>query len=157
MHTGISSFQVCVLDGCIFAAGGFASGSEISFVEKVDPLAWDSWTSVAPMQHARYGYAMAVLDGHIYVAGGKGTAQRSVERYDAATNSWSSVADMVQARSSFGLFVVNGRLTAVGGDSSTERYDAATNAWIVVFEVPRVAITRPTRYRCRNGLPRGSS
>jgi N-acetylneuraminic acid mutarotase len=125
---------MCVLDGCIFAAGGGdADGDELSSVEKYDPPT-DSWSAVAPMHHARVSHAMAVLDGHIYVAGGYG-AEDSVEMYDAATDSWSSVADMVHKRSDFGLCVVSGRLTAVGGGSqiqSVEQYDAAADAWSVV-------------------------
>ena len=65
-----------------------------------DPAA-NTWEAVAPMATPREKHAVAVLDGKLYVAGGRGAGYdrlSSVERYDPATNAWEAVAPMATAR-----------------------------------------------------------
>ena len=53
------------------------------------------------MATPREKHAVAVLDGKLYVAGGRGAGYdrlSSVERYDPATNAWEAVAPMATAR-----------------------------------------------------------
>ena len=55
---------------------------------------------MAPMPTARIFAGMAVLDGKLYVAGGRegGAASNLVERYDFETKAWDEVAPMATAR-----------------------------------------------------------
>ena len=88
---------VAVLDGKLYAVGGYGAGA-LSSVERYDP-ATNAWEAVAPMATARCHLAVAVLDGKVYAVGGfSGGDLSSVERYDPATNAWQVVAPMATAR-----------------------------------------------------------
>ena len=99
------------------------------------------------MATPREKHAVAVLDGKLYVAGGRGAGYdrlSSVERYDPALGAWEAVAPMAAARSGVGVAVLDGKLYAVGGEgvedeedeeeedgpvNRVERFDPSTNAW----------------------------
>jgi hypothetical protein len=81
---------------------------------------------------------VCVLDGLIYVMGGKDSASdtvSSVHRFDPVANSWSTVAPMSSARKVFAAFVLGGNIHAVGGSggqsrlASMERYCVASDSW----------------------------
>ena len=64
-------------------------------------------------------FAVAVLNGFLYVAGGEiandqCTPLKSVCRYDPRNSSWMQVASMQNCRQSFQIGVLNGALYAVG-------------------------------------------
>ena len=64
-----------VVDGKIYVVGGIIyddEGEEVAtgLVEMYDPAA-DSWQQMAAMPTVRYSHASAVMDGKIYVSGGK--------------------------------------------------------------------------------------
>ena len=129
---------VAVLDGKLYAVGGYGAGN-LSSVERYDP-ATNAWEAVAPMATARRHHAVAVLDGKLYAVGGYSNGfLSSVERYDSAENVWEAVAPMAEARRAHAVAVLDGKLYAVGGFAiggynghfltSVERYDPATNAW----------------------------
>jgi N-acetylneuraminic acid mutarotase len=100
------------VNGVIYAIGG-VSGST---VEAYDPST-DSWTTKAPMPTERVLFAVGVLNGVIYVAGGDGGPGplSVVEAYDPSTNSWSTRASMPTARYGLAGGVVNNTLFAIGG------------------------------------------
>jgi hypothetical protein len=85
-----------------------------------------------------------VLDGLIYVIGGKGGSGvivSDVHRFDPVANSWSVRAPMSETRSGFGAFVLGGSIGAVGGwdgsDAliSMERYCVASDSWSSVSDL----------------------
>ena len=127
---------VAVLDGKIYAVGGYnRDDGTLSSVERYDPET-NAWEAVAPMATAREYHVMAVLDGKLYAVGGTFS---SVERYDPRTNAWEEVAPMATARVNPAAAALDGKLYAVGGYSgdgsdlsSVERYDPTTNAWEAV-------------------------
>ena len=64
MATARDSHTVAVLDGKLYAAGGYNNGF-LSSAERYDP-ALDAWETVAPMAVSRISHALAVLDGKAY-------------------------------------------------------------------------------------------
>ena len=87
MATARCTFAVAVLDGKLYAVGGYnLDDGNLSSVERYDP-ALDVWEAVAPMAVRRIAFGVAVLGGKLYAVGGQFVA--SVERYDPATNAWS--------------------------------------------------------------------
>ena len=110
-------------------------------MEAFDPEG-GGWRPVAPMHCARRFTAAAVVDGKIYVVGGR-DAQRqdlsSVEVYEPSSDTWTLVAPMSTARKQHGVAVLGGKLYAVGGHTevtdaggdtnSVEAYYPATNTW----------------------------
>lgn len=100
----------------------------------------NTWEMLPSMSIGRYGIALAVFLGKIFVIGGfSENYQSSVECYDPLTNSWTSVASMNEQR--FGaqagvsggcLYVVGGRKSDIANHSSIERYDHQTHMWTVV-------------------------
>ena len=124
-----SRLAVAVLDGKLYAAGGY-DDDYLSSVERYDP-ALDAWVTVAPMLTARGDHGVAVLDGKLYAVGGYrygAGALSSVERYDPALNAWEAVAPMAEERFMHSVAVLDGKVYAVGGFnggilSSVERYD----------------------------------
>ena len=97
---------MAVLDGKLYAVGGYNSDDDtLASVERYDPAA-NAWEAVAPMATARYALGVAVLDGKLYAAGGQkeddedgDVPVNTVERFDPVTNGWEAVAPMVTARS----------------------------------------------------------
>ena len=91
------------------------------------------------------GYAAAaVLDGKLYVAGGRtGTTEwgkciNKVDCYDAQTQQWTAIPSMPTARASALMGALHGRLYVVGGKVDTgppfssvvvECYDPSTQHW----------------------------
>ena len=97
MGTARSDHGVAMLDGKLYAVGGF-DGGRLSSVERYDP-ATSAWEAVAPMATARLAHAMAVVDGKLYAMGGNNNGfLNSVDRYDLAVGAWEAVAPMAAAR-----------------------------------------------------------
>ena len=103
---------VAVLDGKLYAVGGFSGGDRLSSVERYDS-ALNAWEAVAPMASARCNFAMAVLDGKLYAVGGvnvngddddndyddgRHRLISSVERYDPALDAWEAGTPIGSAR-----------------------------------------------------------
>jgi kelch-like protein 2/3 len=62
MSTARSSFGVAVVDGKLYVVGGRdATNTILSSVECFDPST-GQWSAVAPMNTARYGHGVAVVD-----------------------------------------------------------------------------------------------
>lgn len=95
------------------------------------------WKSLKPMKFARSGYAVAELNGYIYVAGGEfegpPAKSTSVERYDRFRDEWQEMASMNVPRCEFSLVEWKGFLYAIGGNvlnGTMERYDCERNLWV---------------------------
>jgi N-acetylneuraminic acid mutarotase len=106
----------------------------------------DTWMSKAPMQQARSGLGVVVVNGKIYAIGGstrKGGPQvftggyvGTNEEYDPDTDTWTLKASMPTPRSDFHLEVVHNKIYCIGGDTEGETntqinevYDPATDTW----------------------------
>ena len=137
MMAARSAVGVAVLDGKLYAVGGYNDNDgRLSSVERYDP-ALDAWEAVAPLAAARANLAAAVLNGKLYVMGGndENEALSSLERYDPATNAWEAAAPLTTARSFQGITVARWRLgvgrgrrvlwRVEGGEESKDSIDPA--------------------------------
>lgn len=129
----------------------------VGTVEQYDP-ATNTWRECSPMPTPRNHAAIGVVDGKIYVIGGRvgaafiGLASdiSVVEEYDPAGDQWSGPrARMPYARSALGSAVYNGKIYVAGGEyqdphmmatfRAVEAYDTATNTWT---EMPPLPVSR---------------
>jgi N-acetylneuraminic acid mutarotase len=129
----------------------------LSTVQEYDPKT-NTWRERSPMPTPRNHTAAGVVNGKIYVIGGRIGAAfigpssdlNNVEVYDPATDKWGPpLAKMPTARSAVASGVYNGKIYIAGGEwqNATEQtvfrafeaYDPATNTWSVL---PPMAIAR---------------
>ena len=125
--------------------------------EVYDP-ATNTWETRNPMPTARNHVANGVVNGKIYVIGGRlgggfiGRATNTdvVEGYDPATDQWSAtLTRMPTPRSSLTFGTYKGKIYVAGGElqnaqmaaafRAVEAYDPATNSWSTLpsLEFPR--------------------
>jgi N-acetylneuraminic acid mutarotase len=107
-----------------------------------------SWSKAMPMLTARNHHGASLIDGRIFVVGGRigstfiiGLSNNvsTTESYDIANNTWSAVPGMPTPRSGIGTAVLNGRMHVLGGEAyindlvgtyrTHEAYDPKTNSW----------------------------
>ena len=129
----------------------------VANVEEYDP-ATNTWRARSPMPTARNHAAIGVVNGKIYVIGGRigsgfvGTSSPTdiVEEYDPATDQWGILkARMPTPRSAVAWGVYGGKIYVAGGEAqrdefmaafrALEAYEPATNRWMVL---PRMPIPR---------------
>ncbi len=122
--------------------------------EAYDP-ATNTWETRTPMPTARNHAAAGVVNGKIYVIGGRlaaaylslGSNTDVVEQYDPATDSWGTAGlRMPIARSGMGWATYQDRIYIAGGEifdahmmaaiRAVEAYDPATNQWSVLPTMP---------------------
>ncbi|XP_055538734.1 kelch-like protein 18 isoform X2 [Wyeomyia smithii] len=146
-----SRVGVAVMDGKLYAFGGFNGTERLSTVEVYDPLQ-KKWSQGKAMRCKRSAVGVAALDDLVYVCGGYDgvTSLSTVECYSPKSDSWTTVAPMMKYRSAGGVAPLGGYVYALGGHDglsifdSVERYDVSTNTWTKV----RSMLNR----RCRLGV-----
>lgn len=146
---------VGVIDGIIYIAGGRPGPSPgpgaKSNLRALNP-ANNVAVEKARMPTARKEAGVGVIDGKLYVVGGRdGDYQllSVMEAYDPATDSWTTLAPLPTLRSTSNVAVLNGLLYVVGGFSqatvpaglvtTVESYDPRTNMWTTRASLPKVA------------------
>ena len=154
---------VAVIDGIIYAAGGV---SGLSFTNGIQASlrAYNPATGLtvdkAPMPIPRTEVGVAVIDGKLYVVGGRDfnyALSSAVAAYDPATDAWTTLAPLPEAVSTSNVAVLNGLLYVVGGFTNTGQggccagivatvrsYDPKTNAWTTRAPLPKVALGSAT-------------
>ena len=156
-----------VIGDRIYVAGGAGGAMVGNEVEAYDPEA-DEWTTLAPMSCARNHTAGGVIDGKLYVAGGRPGNQSCLEVYDPASNTWTTKASLPTGRSGVAGAVVENCFYVFGGEGNgadpngifheVEAYDPATDAWT---ELPPMQTGRHGIYAAVIGatiyLPGGST
>jgi N-acetylneuraminic acid mutarotase len=105
----------------------------------------NSWVTMEPMPTARSSLGAAVVDGKIYVIGGKGGVN---EVYDPAINTWATMSPLPSQRTSFGIATYANKIYVIGGYANTttdgiqdlsglvEVYDPVTNSWETKTSMP---------------------
>ncbi|XP_017845262.1 kelch-like protein 18 isoform X2 [Drosophila busckii] len=129
-----SRVGVAVLDGKLYAFGGFNGTERLSTVEVYDPRK-NKWSQGCAMLCKRSAVGVAALDDSIYVCGGYDgvTSLNTVEVYYPKTNTWKT---MMKYRSAGGVTQLNGYVYALGGHDglsifdSVERYDQNEDVWV---------------------------
>jgi len=95
MPVPIDGLSTSVVNGKIYAIGGWRGAGPISSLEEYDQ-ATDTWTTKADMPTARWSPATCVVDGKIYAVGGITSnawpAFPTVEEYDPVTETWTKHA-----------------------------------------------------------------
>ncbi|XP_045213681.1 kelch-like protein 2 [Mercenaria mercenaria] len=135
---------VALINGLVYAVGGFNGSLRVRTVDMYDPLK-DVWTACPSMEARRSTLGVAVLNDLIYAVGGFDGASglNSAECFDVRCGEWRMIAPMSTRRSSVGVGVLNGYVYAVGGYdgssrqclSSVERYNPNDDTWCVVAEM----------------------
>ncbi|MFB6273234.1 MAG: Kelch repeat-containing protein [Salinibacter sp.] len=103
----------------------------------------DVWTEARPVPTARSSATGAVINGHLYVAGGRRidggmTNLGALERYDPATDAWKELRPLPQPSGGLAGTALNGILYVFGGEyfsagggvyEHTSAYDPESDAW----------------------------
>ncbi|XP_070175523.1 kelch-like protein 18 [Littorina saxatilis] len=151
MVTTRSRVGTAVMNGKLYAIGGYNGSDRLCTVEMFDP-ATRAWKMVGPMNCKRSALGAAAVGGKLLVSGGYDgiSSLNSVEIYDVKTDKWVLVAPMKCHRSASGMAVLEGEIYCCGGHDglsifdSVECYDCTLGTW---RDVP------PMRSkRCRLGV-----
>jgi N-acetylneuraminic acid mutarotase len=135
---------MAVLDGKIYATGGWGStGAPDGNTEVYDP-ATNAWTTAAPNPNPLAGSGVAVLGGKMYVVGGCekfSCGSTDVMVYDPATNTWSQDANYPEQASWGSCGAISGLLYCTGGYSGgsvrhTYVYDPNADSWSQAADLP---------------------
>ena len=150
MPTARDAFSTSVVNGKIYAIGGWTPGDiAIATVEEYNP-ATDTWTKKADMPTARGNFSTSVVNGKIYaiggwVAGDIDIATATVEEYNPATDKWTKKADMPAPRFGLSTCAADGKIYAIGGvvdpnkgpvTPAVEEYDPAMDTWTKKANMP---------------------
>ena len=112
--------SVAASGGFLYGFGGSFAGA-VASVYRYDPVS-NAWTPRTPMKAPRYGAAVGVVNGIVYVAGGldrHDAPVATVEAYDPATDTWTTKASLSAPRGVAGGAVVDGIFYLVGGAEPT--------------------------------------
>lgn len=150
--------------GKLYVFGGLAlAWKPIGMVMEYDP-ATNQWTRKRDMPAYHHHFALAEIDGRIYMFGGYTLPEKAKPtwipvnnswEYDPQADSWKALAPVPQARGSANALVVNGRIHLIGGATlpagikgeyihpsrniavgTHEVYDPATNTWSKRADMP---------------------
>ena len=77
------------------------------------------WVKRAPMPTPRSGGGKAVIDGKIYVAGGRPPGGSAFEVYDPATDKWEKLPDLPTQGNHLAMVALNGKIIVAGGATSS--------------------------------------
>jgi energy-converting hydrogenase Eha subunit A len=144
MPTNRSSLGVAVVNGKIYAIGGYSS-SHLATNEEYDP-ATNTWATKKPMPTPRCNFGIAVYQNKIYVIGGEGLGGKTGvnEVYDPLTDTWETKTSMPTKRAQLCANVVDGKIYLIGGRtgeaystvSLNEVYDPSTDTWTTKEPIP---------------------
>jgi len=144
------SLATGVVNGVLYAVGGYDGTSVVATVEAYDPVT-NTWSTKTSMPTARDRLAVGVIDGILYAVGGYSGSGNSgfstIEAYNPATDTWTTKTSMPTVRWHPSIGVVNGILYVVGGWngsttlSTVEAYDPKTDQWTTKASMPTARYT----------------
>uniref|UniRef100_A0A1I8FVP9 BTB domain-containing protein n=1 Tax=Macrostomum lignano TaxID=282301 RepID=A0A1I8FVP9_9PLAT len=148
MTTHRSRVGVAVLNGRLYAIGGYDGKDRLNTVELFDPGA-GQWRRVAPMNCKRSALGAAALIGKLYVCGGYDgvSSLRSCEVYWPERDQWHMMPNMADCRSAGGVVALDNQLYALGGHNGLAIYDTVErlSPWTLAASLnalrSRVALT----------------
>ncbi|XP_043247543.1 kelch-like protein diablo isoform X2 [Amphibalanus amphitrite] len=134
-----SELGLAVLDGFLYAAGGWDGSARLDSVERYNTET-NSWEQLPPLKVGITSAAVAAHDGFLYVAGGAigedGDGITCVQRFDPRTHTWAELAPMLIPRSGSAACVLDGKIYIIGGwhgatenTNKVECYDIHKNQW----------------------------
>jgi hypothetical protein len=158
--------HAAAVGGKLYIVGGETDGAltgrpgkEVANTWVHDP-AVGGWVARAPMPTARSAGGEAVLDGKIYVAGGREAGGSVFEVYDPAADTWEKLPDLPSQRNHLAMAAVQGKIVVAGGRTGpgftaqrldvVEIYDPRTRRWTrgAPLPVPRAGITGAANGGC---------
>lgn len=158
--------HLAAVGGKIYMIGGEVDGASTGRRERFVADVWmhdpavGGWVQRAPMPTARSGGGKAVIDGKIYVAGGRPPGGHAFEVYDPATDKWEKLPDLPTQRNHLAMVALNGKVVVAGGRTGpgamaervdvVEIYDPATRSWTkgAPLPAPRGGITGAAHAGC---------
>ena len=158
--------HVAAVGGKIYLLGGEVEGASTGRPERFVSEVWmhdpavGGWVPRAPMPTARGGGGKAVIDGKIYVAGGRPPGGHAFEVYDPATDRWEKLPDLPTQRNHLAMVAINGKIYVAGGRTGpgamaqrvdvVEIYDPRTRRWTrgAPLPAPRGGITGAAHAGC---------
>jgi len=109
------------VDGVLYVIGGEISetgvanqGVYIDTVYAFDPST-STWTQKAPMPTPRSAGAAAIVDGKIYVAGGRPPHGSDFAVYDPLADAWTVLPDLPTQRNHLAAGAIDGKVYVYGG------------------------------------------
>uniref|UniRef100_A0A1J3EF29 F-box/kelch-repeat protein n=1 Tax=Noccaea caerulescens TaxID=107243 RepID=A0A1J3EF29_NOCCA len=160
VNLAVSSSSVCAdgSQGSLSHARAAAIGPRVYVVSRNAVLRYDSWMRTlslrSPMLFPRKKFAIAVISGKIYVAGGGGGSEVTavVEEYDPEKNRWEVVTQAARKRYGCIGAAVDGVFYVIGGlkignetsrasaahvyASSMDLFDVESRQWLRSRSVP---------------------
>ena len=150
MPTARAEHVAPVIDGKIYVVGGRVAGVPDAnhYADYVDTSSVDvfdtktrTWSQVAKMPTQRNSHAAAVIDGKIYVVGGRQYQKdrqgkrrninvKALEVYDPKTNGWQTRAEMPLAQGGLAAAALNGKLYVFGGEQWFPEVKVFGNVWV---------------------------
>ncbi|KAG1650863.1 Kelch-like protein 2 [Nymphon striatum] len=142
MNTTRSELGLAIVDGMIYAVGGWDGSCRLSSVEQYNPKT-NMWMPVSQMKIAVTSPAVASYNGHLIVTGGgileEGNSTNHVQSYDPKADVWTELTPMVMARSGSAACVLNHQIYVIGGwrqsvdnTNTVECYNPKTKIWKMV-------------------------
>jgi N-acetylneuraminic acid mutarotase len=150
----------------LFLIGGEAHGAGtghppeyLNGVYELD-VATGAWMPRAPMPTHRSGGGAGVIDGKIYVAGGRPPRGNDFAVYDPAEDEWTVLPNLPTARNHLAVDAIDGKLyvaggrfeESVGGEMTNvlEVFDPATGEWTTKAPMitRRAGVTSITAFGC---------
>ena len=143
--------MAAAVDGRLYLIGGEAGNptpSESAFQDSVFVLDEQAgaWVPRAPMPTARSAGGTGLIDGKIYVAGGRPPHGHDFAAYDPSADQWTVLPDLPTQRNHLAVAAIGEKLYVAGGrfgggvgsemTDALEIYDPRTNAWITGAPLP---------------------
>jgi N-acetylneuraminic acid mutarotase len=139
---------VAVVNGKIYAIGGYSNGGVVGTNEMYDPET-NTWTTKEPMPTARAAFGIAVYQNKIHVMGGYVPYDfffsQAHEVYDPVTDTWETKSG-TEFSAFFCANVVNDKLYVMGGQrqvfyphgtiEQNMLYDPLTDSWTDLTPMP---------------------
>jgi hypothetical protein len=150
--------MAAAVNGRIYLIGGQTLADDppgtVSYVNTVYELdpATGEWVTKAPMPTARSSGVAIVLNGKIYVAGGRVPQGDDFAVYDPAIDAWEVLPDLPTQRNHITGAAINGRIHVVGGRQGNGLSPLMTTAHEVFDPQTRTWTTAAPMLRARSGM-----
>ena len=153
MPTARHAFGVAVVDGKIYAMGGYVNSRFSNLNEMYDPKT-DTWITRTQMPKPRSDFGIAVYQDRIFIVGGFGYIYGGVpgfveatDVYDPETDTWDTRASIPTPREDLCANVVDNKIYLIGGNvyvgaawpslcNKNEVYDPETDTWDTKTPLP---------------------
>eukprot|EP00929_Paragymnodinium_shiwhaense_P014303 TRINITY_DN122207_c0_g1_i1.p1 TRINITY_DN122207_c0_g1~~TRINITY_DN122207_c0_g1_i1.p1 ORF type:complete len:429 (+),score=68.58 TRINITY_DN122207_c0_g1_i1:119-1405(+) len=124
-------------------AGARAPGIDALPCDRVDACsAGERWEALSPMPAPRLHASAATVAGFIYIVGGRGMEDMSldtVDRYSASSGCWQQAPSLLQARSRCAIAAVGGVICVAGGDNGAAQTLASAECLLKPASEPKAA------------------